>query len=139
MGDTVHAVRGTGLTRDLSSGFVFVADSGMPAVWRLSSEGELLSEVILQVEGMGQVAKIRKDLSSGFVACSTAWGRIGLMDIQVAALVKISNSFDIEWSQVKGSGGYISILVKQLTARCSDIRAERRHEPGVRHAGRLRG
>ena len=73
----------------------------MPAVWRLSSEGELLSEVILQVEGMGQVAKIRKDLSSGFVACSTAWGRIGLMDIQVAALVKISNSFDIEWSQVK--------------------------------------
>ena len=78
-----------------------MADSGMPAVWRLSSEGELLSEVILQVEGMGQVAKIRKDLSSGFVACSTAWGRIGLMDIQVAALVKISNSFDIEWSQVK--------------------------------------
>ena len=85
------------------SGFVFVADEGVPAVWRISSSGDLLTETFLEVEGMGQVAKIRKDISSGFVVCSTAWGFIDDEDTNVAALVKLSDNFDMEWSQVGGT------------------------------------
>ena len=50
--------------------FLFVADEGKPAVWRLASNGSLLSEKIFSVSGLGQVAKIRRD-STGFVLCST--------------------------------------------------------------------
>ena len=42
------------------TGFVFVADEGQPAVWRLSSAGELLTETILTSAGVGsgQLAKV---------------------------------------------------------------------------------
>ena len=42
-------------------GFVFVADEGKPVVWRLNSNGDVVTEKTLSIEGMGQVAKIRKD------------------------------------------------------------------------------
>ena len=81
-------------------GFQFVADEGTPAVWRLDTEGNLLAEQILEVEGMGQVAKIRKDASSGFVACSTAWGFVDGEDLESVAVVKLSESLELEWSEV---------------------------------------
>ena len=84
----------------LLEGFVFVADEGRPVVWRLNSNGDLITEKTLNIEGMGQVAKIRKDATSGFVACSTAWGVLGGNDRFVMALVKLDSSLNVEWSQV---------------------------------------
>jgi len=86
-------------------GFKFVADEGRPAVWRLDSSGALLTENILSVEGTGQLAKIRADPAGGFVACSTGWGVIGGQDVNVVAVVKLSTSLDIEWSQTYGLAG----------------------------------
>ena len=86
-------------------GFQFVADEGTPAVWRLDSQGNLLAENMLEVEGMGQVAKVRKDASSGFVLCSTAWSYIEGEDINAVAVVKISDSLELEWSQMYGVKG----------------------------------
>ena len=80
---------------------MFVADEGKPVVWRLSSNGDLVTEKTLNIEGMGQVAKIRKDATSGFVVCSTAWSVIGGVDRNVMALVKLDSSLSVEWSQVK--------------------------------------
>jgi hypothetical protein len=92
-------------------GFQFVADEGTPAVWRLDSQGNLLSEQIIEVEGMGQVAKIRKDASSGFVLCSTAWSFIGEEEVNAVAVVKISDSLELEWSQMYGmEGGYSQVF-----------------------------
>merc|ERR1719220_2567740 len=62
-------------------GFKFVADEGRPAVWRLDSSGGLITENILTLEGVGQLAKIRADPAGGFVACSTGWGVIGGQDV----------------------------------------------------------
>ena len=84
----------------LLEGFVFVADEGIPVVWRLNSNGDLITEKTLNIEGMGQVAKIRKDATSGFVACSTAWGVLSGNDRFVMALVKLDSSLNVEWSQV---------------------------------------
>ena len=82
-------------------GFKFVADEGRPAVWRLDSSGGLITENILTLEGVGQLAKIRADPAGGFVACSTGWGVIGGEDVNVVAVVKLSASLDIEWSKVR--------------------------------------
>merc|ERR1719450_1872313 len=54
---------------------------------------------------MGQLAKIRKDASSGFIACSTAWGSLGGQDVNVVALVKLTNDLDMDWSQTYGLAG----------------------------------
>ena len=64
-----------------------------------------MTEKALSVEGMGQVAKIRKDASSGFIACSTAWGSLGGQDVNVVALVKLTNDLDMDWSQTYGLAG----------------------------------
>ena len=84
-------------------GFLFVADDGKPAVWRLDSTGAVLSEKILSVEGLGQLAKIRADPAGGFVACSTGWSVVGGEDVNVVGVVKFSADLDIEWSQVQGT------------------------------------
>merc|ERR1711868_174033 len=76
-----------------------------PAVWRLDSDGNLLTENFLEVEGLGQLAKVRKDASSGFIACSTAWGTLGGQDVNVVALVKLTNDLDMDWSQTYGLAG----------------------------------
>ncbi len=81
-------------------GFVFVADEGKPVVWRLNSNGDVVTEKTLNIEGMGQVAKIRKDASSGFVACSTGYASLGGADRNVMTLVKLDTSLTVEWSQV---------------------------------------
>ena len=91
-----------GYVREGSAGFKFVADAGAPAVWRLDSAGNMLAEKILSVEGMGQVAKIRKDATSGFVLCSTGNGNIGGSEVNTVILVKISDSLEVEWSQAYG-------------------------------------
>ena len=40
-----------GYVNELSGGFKFVADGGAPAVWRLDSSGNVLSEKVLSVDG----------------------------------------------------------------------------------------
>ena len=89
-----------GYVAEATLGFKFVADGGTPAVWRLDSSGTIKTEKILSVEGMGQAAKIRKDKTSGFVLCSTAFNSVDGSEVNTVAVVKISDSFDIEWSQV---------------------------------------
>jgi len=86
-------------------GFIFVADEGTPAVWRLDSSGNVVTEKTIAVEGMGQLAKIRKDASSGFIACSTAWGVMGGQDVNVVALVKLTSGLDKDWSATYGLAG----------------------------------
>ena len=49
--------------------------------------------------GMGQVAKIRKDATSGFVLCSTGWGDLGDFEGNNVIVVKISDNLTLEWSQ----------------------------------------
>ena len=41
-------------------GFKFVADESRPAVWKLDSSGNVVSEEFPPIEGLGQLAKIRK-------------------------------------------------------------------------------
>ena len=77
-----------------------MADEGKPAVWRLASDGTVTKEQTLSISGMGQVAKIRNDATSGFVLCSTAYAELGGADRNVMALVKLDNSLNVEWSQV---------------------------------------
>ena len=91
-----------GYVNNWEPGFVFVADEAQPAVWRLDSDGNLLTENYLSVEGVGQLAKIRRDISNGFIACSTAWGFLEGEDVNVAALVKLSDDLTTEWVQVTG-------------------------------------
>ena len=105
-----------GYVRYGQTGFVFVADEGRPAVWRLNSAGEILTETFLEVEGMGQVAKIRKD-AAGFVLCSTAWSVLGGQDVNVVAVVKLSASLAVEWSQTYGLAGGNSQVFDMLVDR----------------------
>ena len=50
---------------------------------------------------MGQVAKIRKDATDGFVLCSTGYGNInGTEEVESVIVVKISSNLELEWSQV---------------------------------------
>ena len=42
----------------------------------------------MDVEGLGQGAKIRKDATSGYVLASTAWSEIEEDEVNVVALVK---------------------------------------------------
>ena len=55
----------------LDTGFVFVADEGQPAVWRLSSDGELITETILTSAGVGsgQLAKVTWHRYCIFIVC----------------------------------------------------------------------
>ena len=99
-------------------GFLFVADEARPAVWRLSSAGVLLSEKLLSVEGVGQLAKIRRDPQGGFIACSTGWGVIGGNDVNVVALVKLSASLEVEWSKVVRVG----CSADRFIILCPDLR-----------------
>jgi len=94
-----------GYVNNWEPGFVFVADEAQPAVWRLDSDGNLLTENYLSVEGLGQLAKIRRDISNGFIACSTAWGFLEGEDVNVAALVKLSDDLTTEWVQKYGLAG----------------------------------
>merc|ERR1719325_478126 len=105
-----------GYVRYGQTGFVFVADEGRPAVWRLNSAGDILTETFLEVEGMGQVAKIRKD-AAGFVLCSTAWSVLGGQDVNVVAVVKLSSSLALEWSQTYGLAGGNSQVFDMLVDR----------------------
>ena len=91
---------------------MFVADEGTPVVWRLNSNGDVVTEKTLNIEGLGQVAKIRKDATSGFVACSTAWGVLGGNDRNVQALIKLDDSLNVEWSQVFKWRARISKLIR---------------------------
>merc|ERR1719433_1829136 len=83
-----------GYVNDFEPGFKFVADEAKPAVWRLDSSGGLVTEKILNVEGLGQIAKIRSDPAGGFIACSTGWGVVGGNDVYVVGLVKLSASLE---------------------------------------------
>ena len=48
-------------------GFLFVADDAQAAVWELDKSGNMVSEMNMGSDMMPQGAKIRKDLSSGYV------------------------------------------------------------------------
>ena len=59
----------------------------------------------IKKNGIGQLAKIRKDASNGFIACSTALEVLGGQDVNVVALVKLTNDLDMDWSQTYGLAG----------------------------------
>ena len=61
----------------------------------------MLTETLLTVEGAGQLAKIRKDPSGGFIACTTGWGELGGADVNVVILVKFSATLAKEWEKVR--------------------------------------
>ena len=105
---------------------MFVADEGKPVVWRLNSSGDVVTEKTLSIEGMGQVAKIRKDASSGFVLCSTAYASLGGADRNVMALVKLDTSLTVEWSQVD-----IRLNSIVIYFQTSDLRTCWWRDPGV--------
>ena len=107
------------------TGFIFVADKANPVVWRLDSYGNLLTENFVKVEGLGQLAKIRKDSSSGFIACSTAWGALEGSDVNVVALVKFSDGLSTEWSEVNRKQNYV------LGKTCTDLKVLKPHVPYV--------
>jgi len=94
----------TGYVNYGQAGFVFVADEATPAVWELDTSGNLVTEKLLSVAGMGQGAKIRKD-TTGYILTSTAWNEIGGQELNHAALVKLSDSLDVEWSKMFGMAG----------------------------------
>jgi len=86
-------------------GFLFVADGTKAAVWELTKTGNLVKENILSIGGLGQGAKIRKDLSSGYIMTSTAWSQFGGQELNAVALVKLSKDLNVEWSQMYGMAG----------------------------------
>ena len=94
----------TGYVNYGQAGFVFVADEATPAVWELDTSGNLVTENLLSVAGLGQGAKIRKD-TTGYIMTSTAWKEIGGQELNHAALVKLSDSLDVEWSKMFGMAG----------------------------------
>jgi len=94
----------TGYISNSQAGFVFVADEAQAVVWELDASGTLVKENILGSQ-IPQGAKIRKVPSGGFVVASTAWGVIGGQDVEVAGLVKLSNSLDLEWEETYGMQG----------------------------------
>ena len=100
----------TGYVNNPSAGFKFVADEAQAAVWELTTSGNLVKENILNIEGLGQGAKIRKDKTSGYVMTSTAWTET----TQAVALVKLSNSLDVEWSKMYGMAGGDSQVIYTL-------------------------
>ena len=57
------------------------------------------------MKGLGQGAKIRKDSTSGYVMTSTAWAEFEENEVNAVALVKLSNSLDVEWSEMYGMAG----------------------------------
>ena len=95
-------------------------------MWRLNSSGDVVTEKTLSIEGMGQVAKIRKDASSGFVLCSTAYASLGGADRNVMALVKLDTSLTVEWSQVD-----IRLNSIVIYFQTSDLRTCWWRDPGV--------
>ena len=53
----------------------------------------------------------RKDLTSGYVLSSTAWDEIGNQEVNAVAVVKLSNSLEIEWSKKFGmASGHSQVL-----------------------------
>ena len=67
----------TGYVNSPTPGFQFVSDESTAAVWELDFNGNVVQEKLLSIGGLGQGAKIRKDLSSGYVLASTAWSEAG--------------------------------------------------------------
>ena len=104
----------TGYVNSPEPGFLFVADDSTPAVWELDLGGNLVKENILDIEGLGQGAKIRKDASSGYVLASTAWGEFDEEELNVVAVVKLSDSLDVEWSEMYGMAGGHSQMFDML-------------------------
>ena len=94
----------TGYISHSQPGFVFVANEAQAVVWELDASGTLVKENILGSQ-IPQGAKIRKVPSGGFVVASTAWGVIGGQNVEVAGLVKLSNSLDLEWEKTYGMQG----------------------------------
>ena len=95
----------TGYVNNSSPGFKFVADEAKAVVWELTTTGNLIKENILNIVGLGQGAKIRKDSTSGYVMTSTAWAEFEESEVNAVALVKLSNSLDVEWSRMYGMAG----------------------------------
>ena len=54
---------------------------------------------------MGQLAKIRKDVTSGFVVCTTGFGTIQGSEAETVVVIKMSSDLEVEWSQAYGRAG----------------------------------
>ena len=106
-GDRIIA---TGYVNCPDPGFIFVAEDAKAVVWELNTDGNLVKENILESQ-LPQGAKIRKDMSDGFIVASTAWGELGGEEVFVAGLVKLSNNLDIEWEKTYGmEGGHTQVF-----------------------------
>ena len=70
--------------------------------WRVRNTTTDSSPTDPLLAGMGQVAKIRKDATGGFVLCSTGYGNInGTEEVESVIVVKINSNLELEWSQVR--------------------------------------
>ena len=104
----------TGYVDSPEPGYLFVADDSRPVVWELDIDGNLVKEKLLNVEGLPQGAKIRKDASSGYVLASTGWGEIDGDEVNVVILVKLSDQLNVEWSEMYGMAGGNSQMFDML-------------------------
>merc|ERR1739844_89683 len=95
----------TGYVHSPEGGFLFVADDAQAAVWELDKSGKMVSEMNMGSDMMPQGAKIRKDLSSGYVVSSTAWDEIQGDEVNVIAVAKLTNDLEVEWSKKFGLSG----------------------------------
>jgi len=95
----------TGYVHSPEGGFLFVADDAQAAVWELDKSGNMVSEMNMGSDMMPQGAKIRKDLSSGYVVSSTAWDEIHGEEVNVIAVAKLTNDLEVEWSKKFGLAG----------------------------------
>jgi len=95
----------TGYVHSPEGGFLFVADDAQAAVWELDKSGKMVSEMNMGSDMMPQGAKIRKDLSSGYVVSSTAWDEIQGEEVNVIAVAKLTNDLEVEWSKKFGLAG----------------------------------
>jgi len=107
----------TGYVNNADPGFLFVVDAATPVVWELDTAGNLVKENLLAIEGVGQGAKIRKDKTSGYVMTTTAWNGTEGVESNYVAVIKLSASLEVEWSQLYGLVGGNSQVFDMLVDR----------------------
>ena len=101
----------TGYVKNDIPGYQFVADDGAPAVWELDTDGKLVKENLLSIDSLGQGAKIRKDLSTGYVMASTAWGELDGEEVNVVTVVKLTSKWNMMYGKSDGHSQICDLLV----------------------------
>ena len=65
----------------------------------------MVQEKLLDRDLLPQGAKVRKDLSNGYVVSSTCWDFRGGEDVESVAIVKLSDDLEVEWGNKYGLAG----------------------------------